>query len=84
MQEEFDRVIGSGRMITVSDKSQLPYTNAVIMEVQRKANIVATNLPRKANRDIELNGITIKQGTIILPQISVIMIDPNVKRFLNK
>jgi hypothetical protein len=79
MHEELDRVIGSDRMITVSDKPQLPYTNAVVMEIQRCANIVSTNLPRKASRDVELNnGVVVKQGTIILPQISVINIDPNV------
>jgi cytochrome P450 len=31
MQAELDRVIGSGRLITMSDKQSLPYTNAVVM-----------------------------------------------------
>lgn len=31
MQEELDQVVGNDRLVTASDKTQLPYTNAVIM-----------------------------------------------------
>ncbi|KAI6184603.1 hypothetical protein M3Y97_00614200 [Aphelenchoides bicaudatus] len=78
MQDEMDKAIGSDRMITVSDKPSLPYTQAVVLEIQRMANIVAINLPRKASRDVEINGKVIPQGTIIIPQISVIMADHKV------
>jgi cytochrome P450 family 33 len=77
LHKELDRVIGSDRMVTVSDKQALPFTNAVIMEVQRMANIVSINLPRKAARDVVVNGVSIKKGTVIVPQISVMMIDPD-------
>ena len=79
MHEEFDRVIGSDRMITVADKSQLHFTNAVIMEAQRCANIVTLNIPRKVAKDIVIEGgYTLKKGTICIPQISVMMIDDKV------
>lgn len=41
------------------------------------ANIVSINLPRKAARDVVVNGVSIKKGTVIVPQISVMMIDPD-------
>lgn len=78
LHEELDRVIGSGRMITLSDKSSLPYTNATVMEIQRISNIIGINLPRRCTRDVKLNGCVVKKGTIVIPQISVIMSDPKV------
>jgi cytochrome P450 family 33 len=78
MHEELDRVIGSERMITVTDKQDLPYCNAVIMESQRLANIITANLLHSTRRDININGRTVKKGSIMVPQISVMMIDPEV------
>lgn len=78
MHEELTHVIGSDRMVTVEDKHDLPYCNAVIMESQRLSNIVGINLPRKSSRDLVINGKQVQKGTIIVPQISVIMIDPEV------
>lgn len=63
-------------MITNADKPQLPYTQAVIMEVQRVANIIPVNLLRKSAKDMEIEGCLIRKGTIFIPQMSVIMIDP--------
>jgi cytochrome P450 len=75
---ELDRVINGDRLITVADKSQLPYMNATVVEIQRVANIFSINLPRKAAKDVEFEGHLIRQGTVVMPQISVIMNDPDV------
>ena len=40
VQEELDRVVGVERLPSMKDKADLPYTEAVIMEIQRHANIV--------------------------------------------
>ncbi|KAI6240313.1 (pine wood nematode) hypothetical protein [Aphelenchoides fujianensis] len=76
MHEELDRVIGSDRLITMSDKTDLPYVQAVIMEVQRTANIVGQNVPRRTTREVEVAGCRLPKGTAIVPQVSVLMIDP--------
>jgi len=39
MQTELDQVIGNNRAAAMKDKADLPYTQAVIMEIQRMANI---------------------------------------------
>jgi cytochrome P450 len=77
-------VIGGDRIITVADKSQLPYTNATIMEIQRTANIFSINLMRKAAKDVEYDGVMIPKGTILIPQISVIMSDPKVSYLVSE
>ncbi|KAI6179074.1 (pine wood nematode) hypothetical protein [Aphelenchoides besseyi] len=75
---EIDREIGSDRLITVADKQKLTYLNAVIMEVQRCANIIALNQLRVTNKPIELNGVTVAKGTIVLPMISTLMADEKI------
>ncbi|KAI6206167.1 (pine wood nematode) hypothetical protein [Aphelenchoides besseyi] len=64
LHAELDRVIGSDRLITMSDKNDLPYTNAVIMEIQRCANLVGQNLPRKTTREVEIVNCKLPKGTI--------------------
>ncbi|GMR61751.1 hypothetical protein PMAYCL1PPCAC_31946, partial [Pristionchus mayeri] len=78
LHDEFDRVIGSDRIITTNDKGDLHYLNAFISEVQRWANIVPQNLLRKTTKDIEAGGVVIKAGTAVAPQISVLMTDEEI------
>ncbi|GMT05906.1 hypothetical protein PENTCL1PPCAC_28080, partial [Pristionchus entomophagus] len=78
MHDEFDRVIGSDRIITMNDKNELHFLNAFISEVQRWANIIPQNLLRKTSRDVEVDGHFLKAGTPIAPQISVLMTDEKI------
>ncbi|KAI6172740.1 (pine wood nematode) hypothetical protein [Aphelenchoides besseyi] len=78
LHAELDRVIGSDRLITMSDKNDLPYTNAVINEIQRCSNIIGQNLLRRTGRDMNIGGYAVPKGTIIIPQISVPMVDPKI------
>ncbi|CCD67437.1 CYtochrome P450 family [Caenorhabditis elegans] len=78
LHKELDEVIGSDRLITNDDKNNLPYLNAVINESQRCANIVPINQIHSTSRDTVINGITVKKGTGVIPQISAIMLDDKV------
>lgn len=81
LHAELDDVIGSERMICVSDRQSLPYTNAVMMEIQRLANLVSQNIFRRTTKDVVIEGFPIEKGTMIVPQISVMAIDPEVGDF---
>ncbi|KAI6185418.1 (pine wood nematode) hypothetical protein [Aphelenchoides besseyi] len=78
MQEELSREIGSDRLVKMSDRLQLPYTNAVIFEAIRCSNIIAQNVPRRTTRDVEIGGCLVPKGTAILAQVSVLAIDPKI------
>ena len=43
----------------MADQARMPYTNAVIHEVQRFADIGPLNLPRITSRDIEVQNFLI-------------------------
>ncbi|XP_065109227.1 cytochrome P450 2K1-like [Paramisgurnus dabryanus] len=77
VQEEIDRVIG-GRQPMVDDRKNLPYTDAVIHEVQRLANIVPMNLPHTTSCDVNFNGYFIKKGTTVIPLLTSVLRDESV------
>ena len=53
----------------MADQARMPYTNAVIHEVQRFGDIAPLNLPRITSRDIEVQDFLIPKvglGLILL------------------
>lgn len=56
VQEEIDTVIGQSRHPTITDRPNMPYTDAVIHEVQRMGNIAPFGFPKMASKDTTLGG----------------------------
>ncbi|XP_057639852.1 cytochrome P450 2J3-like isoform X2 [Chionomys nivalis] len=56
VQAEIDRVIGQEKQPSLTDRDSMPYTNAVVHEVQRMANIIPLNVPREVTVDTMLAG----------------------------
>ncbi|XP_058624453.1 cytochrome P450 2K6-like [Onychostoma macrolepis] len=76
VQDEIDRVIG-GRQPTAEDRKNLPYTDAVIHEIQRFANVAPLGSPRQTTCDVHLNGYFIKKGTSVWPLLVSVLRDEN-------
>ncbi|KAG7335144.1 hypothetical protein KOW79_001740 [Hemibagrus wyckioides] len=74
VQAEIDKVIG-GRQPVVEDRKNLPYTDAVIHEVQRLANIIPMSLPHTTSCDVNFNGYFIKKGTTVYPLLMSVLRD---------
>ncbi|KAM4655399.1 cytochrome P450 2J2-like [Amazona ochrocephala] len=78
VQAEIDAVIGQARQPALQDRDNMPYTNAVIHEVQRKGNIIPFNVPRMATKDTFVGGFFIPKGTVMSASLTSVMFDKNV------
>lgn len=59
VQEEIDAVVGAGRAPCTEDRLRMPYTNAVIHELQRFHRTRIENFPRMTTQDVPFRGYTI-------------------------
>jgi len=75
LQQEFDKVIGSDRLITLDDRPQLNYLNAVVAETQRYCNLVPLNVPHRTIKDVVIHGYTIPANTTIIHHIGTVLKD---------
>ncbi|XP_066095546.1 cytochrome P450 2C21-like [Saccopteryx bilineata] len=75
VQEEIDRVVGRNRSPCMQDRSRMPYTDAVVHEIQRYSDLLPNNVPREVTRDINFRGYFIPKGTTILTSLTSILHD---------
>ena len=74
VQTEIDDIVGSSRKVSLDDKSNLPYTNAVLQESLRMATITPMALPHFTTEDLEVRGYTIpkvKKSIILLKNYQI-------------
>ncbi|OQV18203.1 Cytochrome P450 2J6 [Hypsibius exemplaris] len=69
VQAELDANIHDGATIKPADKANLPYTEAVIAEMQRWASFVPFGVMHAVEKDMDLDGYTLHAGTWILPNL---------------
>ncbi|XP_076736163.1 cytochrome P450 2J2 isoform X2 [Maylandia zebra] len=78
VQAEIDAVIGSSRQPSMADRENMPYTDAVIHEIQRVGNIIPLNLAHSAIKDTTIDKYTIPKGTIILASLDSVLHDESM------
>ncbi|XP_060118466.1 cytochrome P450 2K6-like isoform X2 [Heteronotia binoei] len=74
VQEEITKVIGSAQP-RIEHRAKLPYTDAVIHEVQRFGNITPTAVSHATSTDVTLGDYFIPKGTHIIPLLYSVLYD---------
>ncbi|XP_057164836.1 cytochrome P450 2C21 isoform X2 [Ursus arctos] len=84
-QEEIHRVVGRHRSPCMQDRSRMPYTDAVLHEIQRYIDLVPNGMPHAVTQDIKFREYFIPKGTTILVSLTSVLHDdkefPNPDRF---
>jgi cytochrome P450 len=73
--KEIQSVIGSDKKPQLTDKVNMPYTQAAINEIQRMGNIVPINLVHTVFQDTQVGKYRIPEGVVVIPQISSVHMD---------
>ncbi|XP_073445376.1 cytochrome P450 2J2-like isoform X3 [Dendrobates tinctorius] len=81
VQKEIDAFVESIENLQYEDRIKMPYTNAVIHEVQRFSNVAPVGLPRQCTQDIKLNEYSIRKGSIVIANLASVLTEPKHWKF---
>ncbi|KAK9401438.1 cytochrome P450 2C31-like [Crotalus adamanteus] len=76
VQKEIEDVFGFSGSISYQDRKKLPYTNAVIHEMQRVKYVLLYGIPRQSTKDVKMRGYHIPKGSFIIPDLRSVLLDP--------
>ncbi|XP_071980581.1 cytochrome P450 2G1-like [Engystomops pustulosus] len=81
VHKEIDDIIGRHRSPTLQDRTRLPYTDAVIHEMQRFTDMFPMAAPRRTTKEVTLNGYTLPKDINIYPMLTTVLKDPNCFKY---
>ncbi|XP_032087338.1 cytochrome P450 2F2-like [Thamnophis elegans] len=82
--KEIDTVVGNKAILKYKDREKLPYTNAVIHEIQRVSNVASFGIPHAPIKDMQLFGYEIPKDTMVFVNIQSAHHDESQWKFPNE
>lgn len=75
-QEEINRVVGSSRLPSFSERENLPYVDAIVKEILRWLPVAPLGIPHAADEEGIFEGYRIPKGAVLLPNVWWFTHDP--------
>ena len=76
-QEEIDSVLGGAdRPVEFADRPNLPYVQALIMDLIRISDIHPIGVVHSPSADVEIDGFVVPKGTFVFPNFHQVHHDP--------
>ncbi|KAM6430461.1 cytochrome P450 2J2-like [Liasis olivaceus] len=80
-QKEIDAVLGNNASLKYEDRENLPYTNAVIHEIQRISNVAPLGIAHAPIQDVQLFGYKIPKDTMVFVNLHSAHFDESQWKF---
>ncbi|KDQ58278.1 hypothetical protein JAAARDRAFT_193694 [Jaapia argillacea MUCL 33604] len=77
-QSELDALLGGERLPNLTDRTNLPYVDALVKEVFRWGPVGPLGLPHRVMEDDVYEGYHIPKGSVVIPNIWQMLHDPSV------
>ncbi|CAH1253821.1 CYP2U1 [Branchiostoma lanceolatum] len=76
--EEINRTFGDSAPPTTAKRKEVPFTEAVVSEVQRINSVTPLTIPHVTSNDTVMHGYNIPRGTMVQVNLWSVLMDPNI------
>ncbi|KAL7991050.1 hypothetical protein Chor_014480 [Crotalus horridus] len=78
VHKEIEKVLGSSNAVGHQDWKKLPYTSAVIYEIQRTKHAFLFRIIKQCAKNVNIFGFLAPKGTFINPDLDSALLDPKL------
>ncbi|XP_078525379.1 cytochrome P450 2C8-like [Lissotriton helveticus] len=79
--KEIEAVFGDSELLNYEDKAKMPYTQAVLHEIQRFSNVVPLGVYHAPWKEVSISGYIIPKGTVVVTNVPSVHYEESLWKF---